>query len=77
MIEEQKREEEKEKKKEEEKKKAEKESKVIEMMKKRGIHLPAKILQAQQARERKAKEPSESFSMPNLDLNELIDELEE
>ena len=80
MIEEEKREEEKKKKAEEEKRKAEKESKIVELMKKKGVHLPAKILAAQQRREQLAKQKAQEASngsIPSLDLNALLDELEE
>lgn len=85
MIEEQKREEEKKEKELQKKRERERESKVIEMLKKRGIRLPAKVQQehtrklemARQDRERGDLGPSSNFSMPGLDLNALMDELDE
>lgn len=83
MIEEQKREEAKKEEELKKKKEREKESKIMELLKQRGIRLPAKVQQehtrklemARQDRERGDLGPD--FSMPGLDLNALMDELEE
>ena len=83
MIEEQKREEEKKEKEKQKKRERERESKIMELLKKRGVRLPAKVQEAQARRAQMAQQDREnedlgpSLSIPGLDMNALMDELDE
>lgn len=83
MLEEQKREEEKKEKEKQKKREREREAKVLELLKKRGVRLPAKVQDAQARRLQMSRQDREQedlgapLSIPGLDMNALMDELEE